>query len=471
MNLKKLSAVAFVSAAILANAYTLEAKPRLDVWPSSINIEEDCSNEVIAKAKETFASKKGVIEKSSLKLSKVSVEQALNAIKAFPTVSQLSLRNINITNLDFVKDMPNLEELSIETGLKSEPVNISALSGNQKLKKVTFYTTNIVDLAPISTCSNLKEFVSYSSNILTNTISPLKDLANLEELNLYGTKVDDFAHLAPLTKLKKINIYATKPLDGQTLDYDHLSAIKSLEYINAGMTEMKSVAFLKDLPNFKSIEFMGEDIKDIETLENCKTIENIMFWAHYRINLDGNKIGKAKSLKKLRFWSTDEVTNWEGLSNLTNLEELIIDGVKNCTTSANAIDTSFMASMTKLEKVTIKNVVIKDLAKLPPNLKEITIEQDRIKPEENNAIDFSTFVAPELTKLYVNTAKVSNISSIVKNLPKLKSITLKKIEGIDNFEFLKELPKKSSVILSKETIPEDYKKELKDSYDINVNMW
>ena len=470
MNLKKLSAIAFVSAAIIAGASCLEASPRLSVYPTSISIEEDCSDAIIASALETFTSKKGKIEKASLTLSKVSVEQALKAIKTFSGVEELRLKDIPFTNLEFLKEMPNIEELQIDGDYKFDPLDISAISTCKKLEEVQFSVCKIIDLAPISACTNLEKFTSYSSTILNNTISPLKDLTNLEELSLYGTKVDDFAHLAPLSKLKKINIYATKPIDGGTLNYDHLSAIKSLEEIKAGLTEMKSVAFLKDLPKFKSIEFMGEKINDIETLENCKTIEYIMFWAHHGFNLDANKIGKAKSLKKLRFWSTDEVSNWEGLANLTNLEEIIIDGIKNCSTSANAIDTSFLASMPNLKNITIKNVVIKDLAKLPASVKEIILEQDRIKPEDNKEIDLSTLVAPELEKLYINTAKLTNVSSIIKNLPKLRFLTLKKIEGL-NYDFLKELPKKTSVTLSKEAISEEYKKELKSTYDINANMW
>ncbi len=471
MNFKKLSAIALVSAAIIAGASTLEASPRLSVYPNSITIEEDCSDAIISSASEAFASKNGKIEKSSLTLKKISAEQALKAIKAFSGVEDLRINDIPFTNLDFLKEMPNVKELRISGDYKFDPLDISAISGNQKLEEVEFASCKILDLAPISTCTNLEKFTSYSSLILNNTISPLKNLANLEDLSLYGTKVDDFAHLAPLTKLKKINIYATKPIDGGTLDYNHLSEIKSLEEIKAGMTEMKSVAFLKDLPKFKSIEFMGEKIEDLETFENCKNLEYIMYWAHHSFNLDGTKIGKAKTLKKLKFWSTDEVSNWEGLANLTNLEELYIDGIKNWTTSGNTIDTSFLAPMAKLKNLEIKNVLIKDLAKLPASVKTIVIDQDRIKPEDKNAIDCSTFVGPEIEKLYINSVKLSNVSSIAKNFPKLKYFTLKKIEGIENYDFLKELPDKCTVTLSKGSISDEMVKELKETKKINVGQY
>jgi Leucine-rich repeat (LRR) protein len=470
MNFKKLSAIAFVSAAILAGASTLEASPRLSVYTSSITIEEDCSDTIIASATETFEATKGKIEKATLTLKKVSAEQALKAIKAFSGVEELRLSDVPVTDLNFLKEMPNLKELDISGDSEFAPIDISAISGNQKLEEVEFSSCKILDLAPISTCANLKKFTSYSSKILSNTISPLKDLANLEELSLYGTQVDDFAHLAPLAKLKKINVYATKPIEGGKLDYDHLSAIKSLEEIKAGLTDMTSVAFLKDLPKIKSIEFLAEEIKDLETLENCKSIEYIMFWSHHNTDLDGNKIGKAKSLKRLKYWSTPKASNWEGLGNLTNLEDLNIDGVKNCQTPDTAINTSFLASLTNLKKVTFREVVIKDLAKLPASIKEINIEQERIKPEDRVTLDCSTIAAPEATKLNIIGAKLTNVSSIVKNFPKIENLTLKKIDGIDNYDFLKELPKKVRVYLPKDTLKEDMVKELKEK-DITINMW
>ena len=468
MNFKKLTAIAFVSAALLASASNVEAAPRLDVYSSSINIEEDCSDAVIASATEAF---KGKIEDSTLYLKKVTVEQAEKAIKAFSGVEKLRLNDVPVTNLNFLKDMPNLERLEISGDRDFDPIDISGISGNQKLEEVEFSSCKILDLAPISTCTNLKKFTSYSSKILSNTISPLKDLANLEDLNLYGTNVDDFAHLATCAKLEKINIYATKPIENGSLDYNHLSAIKSLEEIKAGLTDMDSVAFLKDLPKFKSIEFLGENIKDIETFENCKTLEYIMFWAHHKTDLDCNNIGKATSLKKLKFWSTDKVSNWAGLGNLTNLEELIIDGVRNCQTLDTAIDTSFLASLTKLKKVTLREVTIKDLAKLPATIKEINIDQDRIKPENKIVLDCSKIVAPDAKKLEIQGAKVSNIASIAKNLPKLEYLTLKKLEGIENYDFLKELPNDVRVYLPKDTISADFVKELKDSKSIFVSQY
>lgn len=471
MNLKKISAIALVSASILAGASAIEAKPSWNAYSTSLTIYEDCSDEVIAQVKEKFEGlKNSNYYKATLSLNSVSVEQALKALKAFPEVGGISFSKVNFTNLDFVKDLPNLEKINFSGDYKfKEPLDLSALTGNTKLEEVYFTSTILKDLAPIATCKNIKKFKAYMCEIQSNTISPLKELTNLEDVNLYGTNIDDFGILAPCTKLKRIDVYATKPNKESTLDYNRLSEIKSLEYIHAGLTDkMTSVAFLKDLPKFKKIEFLGEDITDLETLENCKTIESIRFWSHSR-PIDAAKVGKAQSLKKLTLSSISALNNVEGLGNLVNMEDLEINEIKNYNAPNAPLDTSFLANMPKLKKLAFTKVQINDLSKTGASLKTLSFYQ--LNKNDDKPFDLTKIVAPELETLEISEAKLSNVASVVKNFPKIQSLKLQKCEGIDNYDFLKELPEKTYVILSKGAITEDQVKELKDTKNIRVNLW
>ncbi|MBQ3643774.1 MAG: hypothetical protein II961_04175 [Candidatus Riflebacteria bacterium] len=469
MNFKKLSAIAFVSAAILAGASTLQASPSWSAYSTSMSINEDCSDEIIAQVKEKFESNKSAdYAKASLSFYKVPAEQALKAIKTFPNVKKLSFNSVNLTNLDFVKEMPNLEEISYSgTWDFKEPMDLSALTGNTKLVEFRMSSTIIKDLTPLSTCTNLKKVSTYMSTIQNNTISPLKTLVNVEDLDLYGTNVDDFSHLAPLTKLRDICVYATKPNEGAELDYNKLAEIKSLVNIHAGLTKMTSVAFLKDLPNIKSLKFLGEDIDDLETLENS-TIEKIRFWSH-RKKIDGAKLGKAKTLKELTLEGIDVLTNIDGLGNLTNMRELYIKDIKDHNSPETAIDTSILANMKNLKKVSFEKVEIKDLSKTGEDLEEIIL--NKVNTNNDKAFDVATIVAPQTRKLELREMKVANVASIAKSFPKLESLTIQKCEGIANYDFLKELPDKTRVTLSKGAISEDLVKELKDSKSMYVNMW
>ena len=470
MNFKKLSAIAFVSAAILAGASALEAKPSWNAYSSSMSINEEATDEVIAQVKEKFESNKNAdYAKASLSLYKVPAEQALKVLSTFPNVKSVSLSSVPLTNLDFVKNMPNLESISYSGSWDfKEPMDLSALEGNTKLVEFKMTSTIIKDLAPLSGCINLKKVSTYMSTIQSNTISPLKTLVNVEDLDLYGTNVDDFGHLAPLTKLRDICVYATKPIEGSTLDYNRLSEIKSLVNIHAGITnKMTSVAFLKDLPNIKSIKFLAEEIEDLETLENS-TIEKIRFWSHHK-KIDGAKIGKAKTLKELTLDSIDVMVNIDGLGNLTNLRELEIKEIKDHNTPENAIDTSILANMKNLKKVYFSQVQINNLSKTGENLEEISLY--KVNTNDDKAFDIATIVAPQTRKLEIKEMKVANVASIVKNFPKLESLTLQKCDGITNYDFLKELPDKTRVTLTKDAISEDLKKELQDTKGIYVSMW
>ena len=469
MNFKKLSAIAFVSAAIIAGASALQASPSWSAYSSSMSINEDCSDEIIAQVKEKFESNKNAdYAKASLSFYKVPVEQALKAIKTFPNVKKVSFSSVNLTNLDFVKDMPNLEEISYSGSWDfKEPMDLSALEGNTKLVEFRMSGTLIKDLAPLSSCTNLKKVSTYMSTIQSNTISPLKTLVNVEDLDLYGTNVDDFSHLAPLTKLRDICVYATKPNEGAELDYNKLAEIKSLVNIHAGLTKMTSVAFLKDLPNIKSLKFLGEEIDDLETLENS-TIEKIRFWSH-RKKIDGAKLGKAKTLKELTLEGIDVLTNIDGLGNLTNMRELYIKDIKDHNSPETAIDTSILANMKNLKKVSFEKVQIKDLSKTGEDLEEISL--NKVNTNDDKAFDIATIVAPQTRKLEIKEMKVANVASIAKSFPKLENLTLQKCEGITNYDFLKELPDKTRVTLSKGAISEDLVKELSDTKSMYVNMW
>lgn len=468
MNFKKLTAVAFVAASIIAGASSIEAAPSVNVNKTYIAINEDCSDEILNKVKADFEAKKGEMEKTSLNLYKISKDEALKVIAAFPGIKSINLNQVEVGNLEFVKNLTNLEEITVSYDKKYEPLDISALNGNTKLTKVYISSARISDISPISGCTNVANLTFYSCVLMNNSIKPIAALTNVKELSLYGCNVDDFAHLAPMTNLKRINIYATKANDGATLDYNHLSEIKSLEDIKAGLTQMTSVAFMKDLPNVKNIEFLGEQLTDYETLENCKPLESIMYWAHNQMDLDGNKIGKAQSLKKLKIWSTKNVINWAGLSNLTNLEDLRILTVRECNSPETAIDTSFMANMTKLKEVQFSEVQINGLAKMGSAVERIDLY--KINTKDEKPFDLSTIVAPNAKSLNVNDTKVANAESILKNCPNITKLELTKVEGITNYDFIKELPEKSYVTLSKGAITEELQKELKETKKIFVSF-
>ena len=81
MNFKKLSAIAFVSAAILAGASALEAKPSWNAYSSSMSINEEATDEVIAQVKEKFESNKNAdYAKASLSLCKSTISLQQNNI-------------------------------------------------------------------------------------------------------------------------------------------------------------------------------------------------------------------------------------------------------------------------------------------------------------------------------------------------------------------------------------------------------
>ena len=226
---------------------------------------------------------------------------------------------------------------------------------------------------------------------------------------------------------------------------------------------------LKGNTKLEELSFSSTTIKDLAPIGTCTNLEKVKIYMCY---IESKTISPLKALTDLEELTLDNIntlTNFGELGNLTNLEELVVKDIRDHNTPENAIDTSIFANMPKLEKVSFEKVEINNLSKTGPELEEISL----INVNKNNdkAFDITTIVAPQAEKLEIKEMKITNAESIAKNFPKLETLTLQKCEGVTNYDFLKELPDKTRVTLSKDAITEDFKKELQETKKIYVNMW
>ena len=135
----------------------------------------------------------------------------------------------------FSSDSPYLEEI---------PSGISAL---KNLKKLDLSNTNVSDLSPIASLTQLEELVLIDLDRGLSNLSPLENMTNLKSLNLSGT---DVADLSPLSRLKKLEILN---LSGSNVSsIEPLRTVNSLRILNLDSTEVadiRIVLFLTKLRN------------------------------------------------------------------------------------------------------------------------------------------------------------------------------------------------------------------------------
>ncbi|MCI5873650.1 MAG: hypothetical protein PUJ55_07205 [Clostridiales bacterium] len=181
-------------------------------------------------------------------------------------VVNLKLSDMEITNFDFVRYLPNLEEIDFYevTGIS----HITGLSYAPKLRWVTFYNTNVPDLEEIAGCRGLTYF-AYDcgegyEHCAKSEFSFLEQMHNLEGVCVEGSPLTDVTCFLQCTKLTEIALVHC-PI--QTIaPLKQLQYLTHLDLINCGLTE------LEDIEKFPSLQVVSVE-------ENSLTEEQI---AHYR---------------------------------------------------------------------------------------------------------------------------------------------------------------------------------------------
>jgi len=166
----------------------------------------------------------------------------------FPCLERLSCKfSQRIRGIEFCN---NLKSLSIGN-FKSKTDNLSTLPLLNKLEHLSLIKTNINSLKGIERYYNLKQFELFNAPKI-ESIAPLKEISNcLVEIDIEGCKkIHDYEVLGNLKYLTKIKL------------------------IESG--EIKTLAFVKNLPQLNFISFWGTNVLD-GNLKFCKGINFVGF--------------------------------------------------------------------------------------------------------------------------------------------------------------------------------------------------
>ncbi len=144
----------------------------------------------------------------------------------------------------------NLKSLTV-SNYKSKIKDLSALPSLNNLEHLSLIKTDITTLQGIERFSNLKKLEMFSASKL-ETIAALQALSNsIEEIQV--------------EQCKKIN------------DYETLGKVKSLKKIILSESgEIKSLAFVKELPRLEFISFWGTNVLD-GNIKYCEGINYVGF--------------------------------------------------------------------------------------------------------------------------------------------------------------------------------------------------
>ncbi|OOR28268.1 leucine-rich repeat domain-containing protein [Bacillus cereus] len=349
----------------------------------------------------------------------------LTPLSQMKKIKILDLIGNNIKDLTPLFTVLSLEEVYLANN------QISNLSGIEKLKNVKLLwigNNKISDVEPISKMSNLIELEIADSEL--KDISPLSKLGKLQVLNLEENYISDISALGELTDLYEVNLAANEIFDirpvqelgkrigidiqRQKIFLDEASvdeAIKIPIYnlkgeplqninlksegatLNNGFIKWNSPGekiyeFKLDMNSAESkIRFNGMVVQKI--VEKQKESQNVILDKHLQEHINKENLGREnlnapitkedllqiKTLEILKEKEKEkEIKDVTGLEYMTNLENLILEGVglKNI---------EFISNLKQLNNVNVSHNQIEDITPLSSlkNLQWLNLADNHIK--------------------------------------------------------------------------------------------
>ena len=310
------------------------------------------------------------------------------------------------TNVEVLKNCLDVEEITLFGGISIPDIEVVDVK------------TEIEGIEKLAVLSRLKSL--YFMYVKPDNWTEIKELVQLDRLQIYGVENIDFSGIAELKNLKQLNL-----LETGTTDISELTDLKNLTQLwvcNTNITEIP-----KNFP-LENIEYLGVDENVFDKIENIEKLQNIKKLRLGR--LEGTEktaemLKKLKNLEEIYISSVEDIYSIEFLKNLNQVQKLEINYIGKQKMEQNSNE-KVLASMKRLNEVTWYNAVGKE-------------EYVKAMLEEIGA-------ASQIEELSIkNYAGDTNIDlSCLENLKNLTELTIskcdsKKIKGLEKMQFVPKL--------------------------------
>ena len=176
-----------------------------------------------------------------------------------------------------------------------------------KMSKILF--TGEDTLEPLENLSNLEEITIAHNKRDCLDITPLRNLINLKVLKLSGNKISDLRPLSKLKKLKRLDLsnchidslYGLGSLTNLTdlnlsnnkiSSLDEISEFTKLEYLKIQNNNIEHIDFLLNNKRLSELRMDDNVIRDISCLSNCVRLQKLDF--------SNNKVEDIVSIQDLK---------------------------------------------------------------------------------------------------------------------------------------------------------------------------
>ena len=236
-------------------------------------------------------------------------------------ITTLQCSKMNITSVDEIKLMPNLEELVLA---RNSLTSINT-SFNPKLKRLIVANNSLTEVD----LSNNPKLIWL--NLSNNSINRMDLSKNTEIVNLY-------AYNAPLESIDLLNLRKLESLGLSRYNFTHLDLSKNNELTDLQLliSEIKSIN-LKNLPKLKYLSLDSNKLESID-LEGNLNLE--------KLNIRNNK------LNELELSNNKKLTNiTAGYNQLFNLDVSHLTSLTSLELNNNKLDKLNIRNNPKLERL------------------------------------------------------------------------------------------------------------------------
>ncbi|WP_192499242.1 COR domain-containing protein [Skermanella pratensis] len=287
-------------------------------------------------------------------------------IKLLSSLRILSVAASDVSDLDFLRELPDLLELNCSN---TKVRDVTPLATLHNLQRLYCYETPVSDLAPLTSLGKLEALFCDDTEV--SDLTPLASLRGLRKLGFGKTLVSDLSPLAALQDLQSLDCSGTpvstlKPLASfrnlerlvcvrtRVPDLTPLTSLKSLKWLFCAHTPVSDLAPLKFLEELSLLDCKVTGISDLKYLANLRKVRNI--------DCSGTRVSDLRplvSLKELTVLSISNtrVSDLRPLASLGKLRELSCD-------YTSVSDLKPLASLVELRELRCGRTGISNLAPL-----------------------------------------------------------------------------------------------------------
>lgn len=216
----------------------------------------------------------------------------LTGIKEMELLTSLNLRETAINNIEVVKSLKSLKSIDISYTLIEDTTPLKKCTGLEILyagyNNENFTDSSIITVA--ASLKNLKELDLTGNTAITGGMEQIKKLKGLVALKLGGTFIND-KQCKYLKGLKSLEILSLQSNINIT-DFSIIKELINLQELDLSATGITDIKGIEQLKNLKKLDLSLTFIEDISMLYKLKNLKHLVLTGNDSIDK------QAKALKK-----------------------------------------------------------------------------------------------------------------------------------------------------------------------------